>query len=134
MLAPTDPLAPTTLRSPLGRARGLGSAKSGLGHWWAQRLSALALVPLSLWFIFSMLALAGAPHAAVLAWFGHPLPLVLLLCLVLGTFHHMQLGLQVVIEDYIHSERLRLAGLVLMKGAVFLLGLTALIAALKIGF
>jgi len=121
------------MRSGLGRARGLGAAKAGYHHWWAQRLTAVALVPLTLWFICGVIRLAGAPHVEVVAWLGNPLVLVLMLALVGAMFHHMQLGLQVVIEDYVHTDRCRVMSLLAMKGVVYLLGLAAAVAALKIG-
>ena len=96
------------------------------------RLTSVALVPLSLWFVWSAIGLAGASHQDMLDWIGRPVPVVLLLCLILATFHHMQAGLQVVIEDYVHNERSRLVVLLLMKGATFLLGLTAVVAVLKL--
>jgi succinate dehydrogenase / fumarate reductase membrane anchor subunit len=122
------------MRSQLGRVRGLGAAKSGTGHWWAQRVTAIALVPLSLWFIFSILAMAGGGQPAVAQWASHPLVTVLLLCLVIATFYHLQLGLQVVIEDYIHVEAPKLAALLAMKAITILLGLTAIVAVLKLAF
>lgn len=122
------------MRSLLGRARGLGSAKSGTAHWWAQRMTAMALVLLSVWFIFSAMHLAGQPRAAVLAWAGGPVTATLLLALVLTTFHHLQLGMQVVIEDYIHIERQRLALLLLMKAGVALLAIASVVAVLKLAF
>jgi len=124
----------TTMRSPLGRVRGLGSAKSGTAHWWAQRLTALALVPLAVWFVISLLALLGQPHEVVVHWIGRPLHAVLLLALVVALFHHLQLGLQVVIEDYIHGEAVRLAVLLVMRAAVILLFLIAFVAILKMSF
>lgn len=122
------------MRSALGRARGLGAARSGLSHWWAQRLTAVALVPLSLWFILSVFALSGASRAGVKLWAGHPLNAALLLCLVIATFHHMQLGLQVVIEDYIHTERTKLVSLLAMKAVTVLLGLLSVISVLHLAF
>ena len=121
-------------RSMLGRARGMGSAKSGVAHWWAQRLTALALVPLSLWFLYNVVGYGSVSHEAVLYWAGGPVTIVLLLALVLATFHHMQLGLQVVIEDYIHAEGPKLIALLAMKGTTVLLALACLVSILKIGF
>lgn len=121
------------MRSQLARARGLGAAKSGTHHWWMQRVTAIALVPLTLWFIYSVLGLLGASHAALLAWMQSPLHLVLLLALLAATFQHMQLGLQTVIEDYIHDDRQRLKAVLLMKAATILLALTGAVAALKMG-
>jgi succinate dehydrogenase membrane anchor subunit len=121
------------LRSPLGRARGLGSARAGSHHWWAQRLTALALMPLSLWFIFSVIHLSGASHQAVIDWLSSPLTLSLMLALILATFHHLQLGLQVVIEDYVKGEW-RKTGIVLgVKAISMLLALTCIVSVLKIG-
>jgi succinate dehydrogenase / fumarate reductase, membrane anchor subunit len=121
------------LRSPLGRARGLGSARAGSHHWWAQRLTALALVPLSLWFIFSVIHLSGASHQVVIDWLSSPLTLSLMLALILATFHHLQLGLQVVIEDYVKGEW-RKTGIVLaVKAISMFLALTCIVSVLKIG-
>lgn len=132
MAEPND-LQIDIMRSQLSRARGLGSAKSGLGHWWAQRVSAIALAPLTLWFIYHLLALGYAPHEAVVAWVSGPLNLTLLLILAGMTFFHMHLGLQTVIEDYIHDDFRRLAALLAMKAAAILLAVTAIVAILKIG-
>ena len=121
------------MRSPLGRARGLGSAGSGTAHWWGQRLSAIALVPLSLWFIFSILHLAGASHDAVLAFFAGPVPVVMMLCLVLATFYHLHLGLQVVVEDYVHQEPARLATLLAIRAVIFVLALACIVSVLRLG-
>ena len=121
------------MRSQLGRARGLGSAKSGLHHWIAQRLTAIALVPLTIWFVFSVIGLQGATHADAMLWMQSPIHLVLMLALIGATFHHMQLGLQTVIEDYIHADNCRMAALMAMRGATILLALTAAVSALKMG-
>jgi succinate dehydrogenase / fumarate reductase membrane anchor subunit len=121
------------MRSQLGRVKGLGAAKSGMGHWWAQRLTALALAPLSLWFVFSLLHLLGAPHEAVVDWLSGPWTIVLMLVLVVATFHHLQLGLQVVIEDYIHHDAWRLAALLAVKAAAILLGMACVVSVLKLG-
>jgi succinate dehydrogenase / fumarate reductase membrane anchor subunit len=121
------------MRSQLGRARGLGSAKSGAAHWWAQRLTAVALVPLTLWFVWSALHLVGASHEAMLAWIGGPIPVVLLIALVLATFYHLALGMQMVIEDYVAGELARLITLLLIKGTIIILALTCLVSILKLG-
>jgi len=122
------------MRSMLGRARGLGAAKSGTAHWWAQRATAIALVPLALWFLFNVVGLIGAPRSAVAAWAASPIAATLLLALVAALFHHLQLGLQAVMEDYIRVERLRLAGLLLARGVTTLLALMAAISVLKLAF
>jgi succinate dehydrogenase / fumarate reductase membrane anchor subunit len=122
------------MRTPLGRALGLGSAKEGVGHWWSQRLTALALVPLSLWFVASIISLAGADFVAFTAWVASPLVSVLLILTILATFWHAMLGTQVVIEDYVHGEGAKLALLVLVRFACFALGLAAVFAVLRIAF
>jgi succinate dehydrogenase / fumarate reductase membrane anchor subunit len=122
------------LRSPLGRARGLGAAKEGVGHWWAQRLTSVALVPLILWFVVSLIGLIGADHAVFTAWVRQPLNAVLMILLLAVGFHHLQLGLQVVIEDYVHHEGARIAGIIAVKFSVALLGLGGIFSVLKIAF
>ena len=121
------------LRSPLGRARGLGSARAGSHHWWAQRLTAIALVPLTLWFIFSVIHLSGASHPVVIDWLSSPLTLGLMLALIVATFHHLQLGVQVVIEDYVHDERIKMAAVLAVRGLSILLALVCIVSVLKIG-
>ena len=121
-------------RSPLGRVRGLGSARNGTAHWWAQRVTALALVPLTLWFVASVAANAGADHAAFAAWMGDPLAAVAMLLLVLAGFHHAQLGLRVVIEDYVHAEWLKIASILAVKFASVALGIAAAFSILKLAF
>jgi succinate dehydrogenase / fumarate reductase membrane anchor subunit len=122
------------MRSRLGRARGLGSARSGTAHWWQQRLTAAALLPLALWFIYVALHLAGMPRAGVAHWAGHRVNAALLLALIVAMFSHAQLGLQVVIEDYVHDEGARLFALLLVRGAAAVLGLAAAVAVLKLAF
>jgi succinate dehydrogenase / fumarate reductase membrane anchor subunit len=131
-MIPRDGLQVEIMRSQLGRVRGLGAAKSGVHHWWVQRLTALALLPLTLWFIASVLRLAHVDSLQAHHWARQPVNATLLLALVLATFHHLQLGLQVVIEDYVHAEGSRFASLILMKGAVALLALASIISVLKL--
>ncbi|HVO14360.1 MAG TPA: succinate dehydrogenase, hydrophobic membrane anchor protein [Alphaproteobacteria bacterium] len=121
-------------RTPIGRARGLGSAKEGVAHWWAQRLTALALVPLVLWFVISVVSHVGAGRAAVVDWLQSPIPAGLMILLIVATFHHAQLGVQVVIEDYVHNEAAKLASIILVKFAALVLGLAAVLAVLSIVF
>lgn len=121
-------------RSELSRARGLGSAKEGVQHWWVQRLTALALIPLTLWLVAAVVAHAGMPHAAATAWIGSPVTVGLLVLLLAAAFHHAQLGLQVVIEDYVHTEATKIALLVLIKGAALVLALVGILAVLFIAF
>lgn len=122
------------MRSPLGRALGLGSAKEGVEHWWMQRLTAVALIPLALWFVASVIALAGADHVKVVEWLSAPLAAILMLLLIGATFYHAALGLQVVIEDYVHGEGAKFASLVLSKLICFALAVAGIFAVLKIAF
>ena len=125
---------PTSMRSDLGRVRGLGSARHGAGHWWAQRLTAVALVPLVLWFTASVIDLAGAGHGAVRAWLADPVVAVAVVLLLVALFHHTQLGLQVVIEDYVHAEWVRVSAIVLVKFAAIAVAAASVFAVLKIAF
>ena len=120
------------LRSPLGRAIGLGSAKEGVEHWWAQRITALALVPLTLWFVVEIIALAGADRALFVDWVRHPVSGMLLVLLLIAIFYHGALGLQVVIEDYVASETLRLGSLIVMRLAAIVFAVRGILAVLKL--
>ena len=123
-----------SMRTPLARVRGLGSAKEGVHHWWAQRLTALALVPLTLWFVVSVAGLAGMDHAGAVAWIGSPPVTVLLVLLIAATFWHAQLGVRVVIEDYVHSEAVKLVALIAVKFAAVLLAIASIFAVLRLAF
>ena len=90
------------MRSPLGRALGLGSAKGGTDHWWAQRVTAVALIPLIGWAVFSLLMLGRLDHDALVQWIDRPINTIALLLLLGTLFYHSELGIQVVIEDYVH--------------------------------
>jgi succinate dehydrogenase / fumarate reductase membrane anchor subunit len=120
-------------RTPLARARGLGSAKDGVGHWWVQRLTAIALIPLVVWFAISLIMLSGADLTTVRAWIGSPMVMVLLILTIGIGLHHGQLGLQVVLEDYTEGA-LRVTLIVAMKFIAALFGLAAILAVLRIGF
>ena len=121
-------------RTPLARVRGLGSARAGTHHWWMQRLTAIALVPLSIWFVASLISVVSADHATVIAWLHSPLVAILCCALIVATFYHGQLGVQVVLEDYVHSEWLKLTSIVLMNLLSLLLAATCLFAVLRIAF
>jgi succinate dehydrogenase / fumarate reductase membrane anchor subunit len=116
------------MRSPLGRAIGLGSAKEGVEHWWLQRITAVTLVPLSLWFVSAIIRLVGADLDNVRDWVGNPLPAILLVLLLIATFYHAALGLQVVIEDYVHTELAKLGLLVVVRLACFALAVAGILA------
>jgi succinate dehydrogenase / fumarate reductase, membrane anchor subunit len=122
------------LRTPLARARGLGSAKLGVHHWWAQRLTAIALIPLVVWFAISLVMMSGADYDVVRAWIGSPYVMVLLILTITIGLHHGQLGMQVVIEDYIGSDGWKLALIVLVRFIAVFFGLAAVVAILRIGF
>ncbi|HUN44653.1 MAG TPA: succinate dehydrogenase, hydrophobic membrane anchor protein [Acetobacteraceae bacterium] len=134
MANPADAPHIDMMRSQLGRARGLGAARAGSGHWWAQTVTAIALVPLSLWFVCGMIRMIGASRADVVTWLSGPLPMVLMLATIVATFHHLQLGVQVVIEDYVHQPGLRLGSLLLVKGASVLLALLCMVSVLRLAF
>jgi len=122
------------MRSPLGRARGLGSARAGSAQWWAQRLTSIALVPLTIWFIVCAIGLENATRADVALWLAHPLPMAAAIALVIATFYHLQLGVQVVIEDYVHHDMVRMASVLAVKGLSFLVAVACFISILHLGF
>ncbi|MBC7430473.1 MAG: succinate dehydrogenase, hydrophobic membrane anchor protein [Rubritepida sp.] len=126
--------APNSMRTPLGRVRGLGSAKSGTHHWWMQRVTSLALLPLFLWFIFAMLSLAGAGHAEARAFLARPWNALLMLSLVGFSFHHIAGGLQVVIEDYVRPEKLRMLVILAVKGLSWAAAMISAFAVLRVAF
>ena len=122
----------SSLRSPLGSVRGLGSAKDGTHHWWLQRVTAIALVPLTIWFLASLVVLSGASYEVFAAWVGQPLVAVLLGLFVGVGFWHLKLGAQVVIEDYIHAESTKIIVSMVVNFATVLLGAAAIFSILKI--
>lgn len=122
------------MRTPLSRANHLGSAREGAYHWWWQRLTALALVPLLLWLVGSLVCLIGADYLAMRTWVARPAVTVALVTLLIALFYHAQLGLQVILEDYVHAEGLKLASLVAVRFACLLLGLLGVISVLRIAF
>ena len=122
-----------SLRSPLGRVLGLGSAKDGTEHWWTQRLTAVALVPLGLWFAIALAAMGDFSHAAVSAWIAQPLNTVLLLLLVLASVYHSHLGVQVVVEDYVEGP-LKVASLMLLSLVHALIAVAGAVAILRVAF
>ena len=122
-----------SFRSPLARALGLGSAKSGARHWWAERTTAVALVPLCLWFVASIVAHSGSDYAAFIAWIKSPLATSCMVLLLIALFHHSALGLQVVIEDYVHSD-IRFVAIVAIRLGCYGLAVIGIIATLHIAF
>lgn len=124
-----------SLRTPLSRARGYGSAKEGTHHWWMQRVTSIALVPLTLWFIIALATvLLDADYFTVKYWIGHPFNTAMLVLLVVTSVYHTVLGMQVVIEDYIHHEWAKIATLLVVKFILWLLAAVAVVAVLRIAF
>ncbi|HEX5378636.1 MAG TPA: succinate dehydrogenase, hydrophobic membrane anchor protein [Phenylobacterium sp.] len=119
-------------RTPLGRARGLGSAKHGASHWISERLSAAALVPLVLWAIFGVLRVAGGDYTTAVTWVSRPLNSVLLVLLTAIAFWHMHAGMRVVVEDYIHKSSSKTALLILNLFVCVLVGALAVFSILKV--
>lgn len=125
---------PTSLRSALGRARGLGSAKDGTHHWWAQRVTALALIPLTLWFVYSIIGLSAGGYAAFVAWCSSPINATAIVLFLVVAFHHAQLGMQVVIEDYVSSHGSRMTLILLVKFACYALAVLSIVSILTLTF
>ncbi|MCC6468118.1 MAG: succinate dehydrogenase, hydrophobic membrane anchor protein [Alphaproteobacteria bacterium] len=121
-----------TLRSPLGAVRGLGSAKDGTHHWWMQRVTAVALVPLTIWFVIGVIGHVGAEQSAMQAWMASPINAAMMIFYVATAFYHGQLGMQVVIEDYVHEELAKVAAIIVVKLTAALFGLTSVIAVLML--
>ena len=123
-----------SLRSPLGRVLGLGAAKDGVRHWWVQRLTSVALVPLSIWFVVSLLALPSLGYSTVLAWMSQSWTALLLILFVLVAAWHSQLGVRVVVEDYVHGAGARTLTLVLVSFAHVAAAVAGVFAVLKVAF
>jgi succinate dehydrogenase / fumarate reductase membrane anchor subunit len=121
------------MRTPLARAIGLGSAKEGVGAWWAQRVSAVALVPLTVWFTASIIAHTGSDYATFIVWLRTLLAAIPMILLLIALFYHTALGLQVVIEDYIHSGA-KFAAVVAVRLGSCALATAGVVATLRIAF
>jgi succinate dehydrogenase membrane anchor subunit len=121
------------MRSPLGRAMGLGSAKEGAEHWWMARVSAVALIPLTLWFVASIIAHTGSDYVTFIVWLRMPLVSILMVLLLIALFYHTTLGLQVVIEDYVHSEA-KFGALIAVRLGCVALAVAGILATMRIAF
>ena len=121
-----------SLNTPLRQVLGMGSARSGVQHWWLQRLTSVALVPLTIWFVVSLLCLPSLDHATVVAWMSHALTSLLLVLLVLTVAWHSRLGLQVIIEDYVHGSGARTLALVLVGFAHVFLAVAGVFAIIRV--
>ena len=122
-----------SLRTPLGKVMGLGSAKEGTGHWWMQRVTAIALIGLGLWFMISLVAIGDLGYHNTIAWLARPLNAVLLSSFMLTMLYHSKLGVQIVIEDYVSSPAWKVGGLLLSVFVHLLLAMAGVIAILRIG-
>lgn len=123
-----------SLRSPLSQARGLGASKQGTHHWYVQRISAVAMLPLMLWLVFAIAGLAGSDYSVVRDWVSAPFNTALLVILVATLFYHALLGTQVVIEDYVHNEAVKMAALIATRFALVIGGVLGVVAVLKTSF
>ncbi|GAB3784935.1 succinate dehydrogenase, hydrophobic membrane anchor protein [Dyella agri] len=116
----------------LHRSIGLGSAKAGASHWWLQRATAVALIPLLMWFLAALVSHARAGHAELVAWLARPVTAVLMILLLVAMFQHLRLGLQVVAEDYVHADRIRFAVTAAIHGISYALMTAGIFAVLLI--
>jgi succinate dehydrogenase / fumarate reductase membrane anchor subunit len=119
------------LRTPLAKIEGLGSAKTGTLHFWHQRMTAVALIPLSIWFVASALAYVGADQGAVAAYFAEPINAVPMFLFIVASTYHMSLGLQIIIEDYFHNEGQKIALLLLNRFAAWAIGVASAFALVR---
>ncbi|MGK0296957.1 MAG: succinate dehydrogenase / fumarate reductase membrane anchor subunit [Gammaproteobacteria bacterium] len=120
------------LRSPLANVRGLGSAKEGTHHFWYQRVTAVVLVPLTIWIMTAIIMMTATDYDSVRTWIQSPFNALLLLFFIIALFFHAQLGVQVVIEDYIHSEWQKISCIILIKFLAILAGMASALAIIKI--
>ena len=120
------------LQTPIARVRGLGAARAGTRRWMAERLTAIASLILVLWFVFSAIALSGADYAQTRAWLASPVAATLMILLIVSVFYHAQLGLQVVIEDYVHQRALKVAAIIASTLILLALGAACVVAVLHV--
>ncbi len=123
-----------SLTTPLSRARGTGSARHGVSHWWLERLLAIGLIPLVLWFCFSVASLVGADHAAVTEWIASPFNTMMLILLIYAGYRHGQMGLQLVIQDYVQLKWLQMILVIGLQFFMAGLGVATVVAVLKVSF
>lgn len=123
-----------SLKSDLARVRGLGSAKTGTHHFWHQRLSAIALIPLGLWLVTSLVCVMRSSFSEAQAWVATPYVTILLVATLSALFYHLKLGLQTVLEDYVHNESLKLASIIGLNLGTVLCALASIVAVLRISF
>ena len=121
-----------SIRTPLAHVRGLGTAKDGTHHWWLQRVTSVALVPLVLWFVISLLRVSHADYETFQNWLGHPVNAGLMVALLVAMFYHASLGMQVIYEDYVRPEGAKFVALLITQLVLFLLGAISVVSVLKI--
>ena len=121
-----------SLRTPLAHVRGLGTAKDGTHHWWLQRLTSIALIPLVLWFVISLLAISHADYATFQYWLSNPFNAGPMIALIIAAFYHASLGMQVIYEDYVRPECAKFIALLATQFILFLLGAIAVVSVLKV--
>jgi succinate dehydrogenase / fumarate reductase membrane anchor subunit len=121
-----------SIRTPLARARGLGTAKDGTHHWWMQRVTSVALIPLVLWFVISLLSVARADYQTFHLWLSNPVSAGLMVALLAAMFYHANLGMQVIFEDYVRPEGAKIVAVLATQFVLFLLGAISIVAVLKI--
>ncbi len=122
------------MRTPLGQVYGLGSAREGAKEWWSMRLSSVALIPLSLWWVIEIICHAGSDYLGFRAWVASPLTAILLILTIAATFYHAAHGIQEVVEDYVHHEGAKLATLVAVRFACVALAVAGVFSVLAIAF
>lgn len=121
-----------SIRTPLARVRGLGTAKDGTHHWWLQRVTSIALAPLALWFVISLLSVSRADYEGVQHWLGNPVHAGLMVALLAVMFYHANLGMQVIYEDYVRPEGAKVIAVLVTQFVLFLLGAISIVAVLKV--
>lgn len=123
-----------SLQSSLGKVRGLGSAKTGTDHWWYQRMTAIALIPLIIWFVISIVSLIGADRQDIQDWLSSPISATLLIVLIIAVFKHAALGVQVVVEDYIKCKALKLTIVIATNLGAIVIAVLSVISVLRLAF
>ena len=119
-------------RSEIKRVKGLGTAKHGFGHWWMQRLTSVLMIPLAIWFVYSLMSMNNYSADSLIVWLHNPVPALLMTLWTITVVYHASLGLQVIIEDYIHGKSLALTLLILLKFAMVILILTTFFSLFKL--
>ncbi len=119
-------------QTPLAKVKGLGAAKAGTGHFWMQRMTAITLIPLSLWMVAFTDQLLNASHQDMIAWLSGPMDTILALAWIIAAFYHAALGLQVVIEDYVHADWIKISSIWVMKLTFLFFAIAAIVAIFRI--